>query len=178
MYTAKVDKSIIHEGGRESVWRMQLPTCECTEVQWYRVQYKGYNLVWVTTVEEGSTIGTTALVYWQLHSSLYAGAVQGYWSTPDRSDSHQGCRQVSTGLGHRCTGTIEWGNSDHTPALQIEIKNGSQRLLNVFFKLKSGTVECPIFDTGSKFRHSCGKIFEKMYLGYYSSEQKLVKSFC
>ncbi len=52
--------------------------------------------VGVTTVEEGATIGTTALVYGQLHSSLYTGAVQGYWSTPDWSDRRQGCRQVST----------------------------------------------------------------------------------
>ncbi len=28
------------------------------------------------TVEEGATIGTIALVYWQLHSSLYTDAVQ------------------------------------------------------------------------------------------------------
>ncbi len=49
-------------------------------------------------VEEGATIGMTALVYWQLHSSLYTGVVQGYWSTPDWSDHRQGCRQVSTVL--------------------------------------------------------------------------------
>jgi hypothetical protein len=32
-------------------------------VQRYSVQYKGYNLVEVTTEEGGATIGTTALVY-------------------------------------------------------------------------------------------------------------------
>jgi hypothetical protein len=53
---------------------MQLPTCECTEVQCtvQRVQPdRGHhcgrrrndaNLIGVTTVEEGATIGTTALV--------------------------------------------------------------------------------------------------------------------
>ncbi len=40
----------------------------------------------------------TALVYWQLHSSLYTGAVQGCWSTPHWSDRCQSCRQVPTGL--------------------------------------------------------------------------------
>jgi hypothetical protein len=44
-------------------------------------------------VEGGATIGTTALVCWQLHSSLYTystGSVQGYWSTPDWSDRRPG----------------------------------------------------------------------------------------
>jgi hypothetical protein len=49
-------------------------------------------------VEASTTRGTTALVYWQLNSSLYTSAVQGYWSTPNWSDRRQGCRQVSTGL--------------------------------------------------------------------------------
>jgi hypothetical protein len=44
----------------------------------------------------------TALVYWQLYSSLYTGAVQGYWNTPDWSYCLQGCRQVSTSLTRRC----------------------------------------------------------------------------
>jgi hypothetical protein len=44
-------------------------------VQGYSVQYKGYNLVGVTTVEEGTTRGMTALVYLQLHISLYTGTV-------------------------------------------------------------------------------------------------------
>jgi hypothetical protein len=33
-------------------------------VQKYSVQYKGYNLIGVTTVEGGTTRGTTALVYY------------------------------------------------------------------------------------------------------------------
>jgi hypothetical protein len=45
--------------------------CRLVSVQKYSVQYKGYNLVRVTTVEGGATRGTTALVYFQLHSSLY-----------------------------------------------------------------------------------------------------------
>jgi hypothetical protein len=38
-------------------------SCRRVSVQSGSVQYKGYNLVRVTTVEEGATIGTTALVY-------------------------------------------------------------------------------------------------------------------
>jgi hypothetical protein len=55
--------------------------CSCrrvsvsVSVQRYSVQYKGYNLIGVTTVEGGTTRGTTALVYLQLHSSLYTGTV-------------------------------------------------------------------------------------------------------
>jgi hypothetical protein len=53
--------------------------CSCrrvsVSVQRYSVQYKGYNLIGVTTVEEGTMRGTTALVYLQLHSSLYTGTV-------------------------------------------------------------------------------------------------------
>jgi hypothetical protein len=33
-------------------------------------------------VEGGATRGTTALVYGQLHISIYTDTVQGYWSTP------------------------------------------------------------------------------------------------
>ncbi len=33
--------------------------CRRVSVQRYSVQYKGYNLFGVTTVEEGATIGTT-----------------------------------------------------------------------------------------------------------------------
>jgi hypothetical protein len=65
-------------------------------VQQYSIQCKWYNLIGVTTMEVNTTRGTTALVYWQLNSSLYKGAVQGYWSTPNWSDRRQGCRQVST----------------------------------------------------------------------------------
>jgi hypothetical protein len=37
--------------------------CRCVSVQQYSVQYKGYNLIGVTTVEASATRGTTALVY-------------------------------------------------------------------------------------------------------------------
>jgi hypothetical protein len=39
--------------------------CRClrVSVQRYSVQYKGYNLIGVTTVEGGTARGTTALVY-------------------------------------------------------------------------------------------------------------------
>jgi hypothetical protein len=54
-------------------------TCSCrrvsVSVQGYSGQYKGYNLVGVTTVEEGTMRGTTALVYLQLLISLYTGTV-------------------------------------------------------------------------------------------------------
>jgi hypothetical protein len=67
-------------------------------VQQYSVQCKGYNLIGVTTVEVSTTRCTTALVYWQLNSSLYTVAVQGCWITPNWSDRRQGCRQVYTVL--------------------------------------------------------------------------------
>ncbi len=38
--------------------------CQCVSVQKYSVQYKGYKLIGVTTVEGGTTRGTTALVYY------------------------------------------------------------------------------------------------------------------
>jgi hypothetical protein len=49
--------------------------CRRVSVQRYSVQYKGYNLIGVTTVEGGTARGTTALVYLQLHISLYTGTV-------------------------------------------------------------------------------------------------------
>ncbi len=53
--------------------------CRCrsvsVSVQRYSVQYKGYNLIGVTTVEGGTARGTTTLVYLQLHISLYTGTV-------------------------------------------------------------------------------------------------------
>ncbi len=55
-----------------SAWRCQRVS---VGVQRYSVQYKGYNLVGVTTVEGGTARGTTALVYLQLHISLYTGTV-------------------------------------------------------------------------------------------------------
>ncbi len=50
--------------------------CRCVSVQKYSVQYKGYNLIGVTTVEASTTRGTTALVYCLINSSLYTGTVQ------------------------------------------------------------------------------------------------------
>jgi hypothetical protein len=38
-------------------------------VQKYGVQYKGYNLIGVNTVEGGTTRGTTTLVYYWIHNS-------------------------------------------------------------------------------------------------------------
>jgi hypothetical protein len=78
--------------------------CSCrrvsVRVQRYSVQYKGYNLIGVTTVEGGTTKGTTALVYLQLHSSLYTGTVHVLSSVaevhPTGLTADQGCRQVST----------------------------------------------------------------------------------
>ncbi len=104
MYTAKVER-------KYNLWRQKRErlACAAADVWVYkgaRVQYKGYNLIGVTTVEEGATIGMTALVYWQLHSSLYTGAVQGYWSTPDWSDRRQGYRQV-------CTDCLLWAHCCH-----------------------------------------------------------------
>ncbi len=44
-------------------------------VQKYSVQYKGYNLIGVTTLEASTTRGTTALVYCLINSSLYTVTV-------------------------------------------------------------------------------------------------------
>jgi hypothetical protein len=56
--------------------RRATSACSCgrvsVSVQGYSVQYIGYNMIRVTTVEGGTT---TALVYLQLHSSLYTGTV-------------------------------------------------------------------------------------------------------
>jgi hypothetical protein len=60
--------------------------------------------VGVTTVEVSETRGTTALVYLQLHSSLYTGTVHVQSSVagdPTGLTADQGCRQVSTGLPPR-----------------------------------------------------------------------------
>jgi hypothetical protein len=48
--------------------------CRCRRVS-VSVQHKGYNLIGVTTVEGGTARGKTALVYLQLHISLYTGTV-------------------------------------------------------------------------------------------------------
>ncbi len=52
------NKNVIYEGGRESDWHL-LMQCVSVSVQRNSVQYKGYNLVGVTTVEGGATRGTT-----------------------------------------------------------------------------------------------------------------------
>ncbi len=74
--------------------------CVGVSVQKYSVQCKGYNLIGVTTVEASETKGTTALVYLQLHSSLYTGTVCILSSFagvhPTGLTADQGCRQVST----------------------------------------------------------------------------------
>jgi hypothetical protein len=51
--------------------------CRCVSVslQKYSVQYKGYNLIGVTTVEGGTARGTTTLVYLQLHISVETRSV-------------------------------------------------------------------------------------------------------
>jgi hypothetical protein len=53
--------------------------CRCrrvsVSVQRYSVQYKGYNLIGVTTVEGGTARGMTELVYLQLHISLHTDTV-------------------------------------------------------------------------------------------------------
>jgi hypothetical protein len=45
--------------------------CQHVSVQKYSVQFKGYNLIGVTTVEACTPRGTTALVYYLINSSLY-----------------------------------------------------------------------------------------------------------
>jgi hypothetical protein len=93
---------ITYEGGRERATSAK----DCRHVslgvsgQQYSVQSKGYNLTGVTTVEASETKGTTALVYLQLHSSLYTGTVHVLSSVagvhPTGLTADQGCRQVST----------------------------------------------------------------------------------
>ncbi len=55
-----------------------------------------------STVEASKTRGTTALVYLQLHSSLYTGTVHVLSSVagvhPAGLTADQGCRQVSTNV--------------------------------------------------------------------------------
>jgi hypothetical protein len=54
---------------RMSVRVQQYSVC----VQQYSVQYKGYNLIGVTTVEASATRGTIALVYSLINSNLNTG---------------------------------------------------------------------------------------------------------
>ncbi len=79
VYTAKLGTKIPYEGERERV--TSADNCRRVSVgvsvQQYSVQCKGYNLIWVTTVEASETRGTTALVYCLINSSLCTGTVQG-----------------------------------------------------------------------------------------------------
>ncbi len=75
VHTVKLERKMSLTRARErasSAWRCRLVS---VGVQRYSVQYKGYNLIGVTTVEGGTARGTTALVYLQLHISLYTGTV-------------------------------------------------------------------------------------------------------
>ncbi len=69
--------------------------CRRVSVQKYSVQYKGYNLIGVTTVEASTTRGMTALVYCLINSSLYTGTVHRWKSAPNWLDGRQGCSQLS-----------------------------------------------------------------------------------
>jgi hypothetical protein len=76
-------------------------TCRCrrvsVRVQRYSVQYKGYNLIRVTTVEGGTTRGTTALVYIDSYISAYLQTLYRVTGVhPTGLTVNQGCRQVST----------------------------------------------------------------------------------
>jgi hypothetical protein len=102
VYTAKLETKITYEGGRERATSADdyRRGSVGVGVQQYSVQCKGYNLIGVTTVEASKTRGTTALVYLQLHSSLYTGIVHVLFSVvgvhPTGLTADQGCRQVST----------------------------------------------------------------------------------
>ncbi len=54
---------VTYEGERERATRADDSRHVSDGVQNYSVQYKGYNLIGVTTVEGGTTRGTTTLVY-------------------------------------------------------------------------------------------------------------------
>jgi hypothetical protein len=60
---------VIYEGKRERATSADNSRRVRDDVQMYSVQYKGYNLIGVTALEGGTTRGTKALVYCQLHSS-------------------------------------------------------------------------------------------------------------
>ncbi len=61
MYAAKLQKKISLTKAEERATSAY--DCRHVSVQQYSVQYKGYNLIRVTTVEASATRGTTALVY-------------------------------------------------------------------------------------------------------------------
>ncbi len=56
---------VTYEGERERATRAGKCRHVSEDVQKYSVQYKGYDLIGVTTVEGGATRGTTALVYFE-----------------------------------------------------------------------------------------------------------------
>jgi hypothetical protein len=68
---------VTHKGKKERATSADNSCCVSDDVQKYSVQYNGYNLIRVTTVDRGTMRGTTALVYYWIHSSLYTGTVQG-----------------------------------------------------------------------------------------------------
>jgi hypothetical protein len=55
---------VTYEGERERATSTGNCRPVSEDVQKYSVQYKGYNLIGVTTVKGGATRGTTALVYY------------------------------------------------------------------------------------------------------------------
>ncbi len=57
----EMKQNITHVGKRERVTCAEDCQHVSGSVQKYSVQYKGYNLIGVTTVEGGTTRGTTAL---------------------------------------------------------------------------------------------------------------------
>ncbi len=79
-------------------------------VQRYSVQYKGYNLVGVITVEGGASRGTTALVF----DSYIAAYIQVLYRVtgvhPTGPAVDQGCRQVSTILYFSATAPYFYGS--------------------------------------------------------------------
>jgi hypothetical protein len=87
-YTAKFENRITYKGDEKAT---SADGCRCVSVRvsvhQYSVQYKGYNLIGVTTVDQ--VVGTTALVYYLINISLYTGTEHRWWSTPKWFDGHQ-----------------------------------------------------------------------------------------
>jgi hypothetical protein len=75
VYTVKLKRKMSLTRANERATSACICRRVSVSVQRYSVQYKGYNLIGVTTVEGGTARGTTALVYLQLHISLYTGTV-------------------------------------------------------------------------------------------------------
>ncbi len=65
----KETKIVTYKGEREKATSADNSQHVSENVQKYSVQYKGYNLIGVTTVEGGTTRGTTALDYYLIHST-------------------------------------------------------------------------------------------------------------